>query len=182
MFFSLPACCRFVLVAALAAVLGSGSARAQEPAPLPSAADRDDLTAPSLKEHPDAPYPAQALADRVEGSVGLELDVDAAGEVAAVRVTTPAGHGFDESAAEAAKGFTFEPAKRRGVPVASTVQFTYEFHLPPEPEKPLPPAPVGAPPGPAAEVSQSGPDQSTLVVGTKPISVVLYFSVQYLVF
>lgn len=178
MFFSLPACSRFVLVAALAAVLGAGSARAQEPAPLPSAADRDDLTAPSLKEHPDAPYPAQALADRVEGSVGLELDVDAAGEVAAVRVTTPAGHGFDESAAEAAKGFTFEPAKRRGVPVASTVQFTYEFHLPPEPEKPLPPAPVGAPPGPAAEVSQSGPDQSTLVLGTKPISAASSFSVQ----
>ena len=178
MFFSLPACCRFALVAALAAVLGAGPARAQELAPLPAAAVRDDLTAPSLKEHPDAPYPAQALADRVEGSVGLELDVDAAGVVAAVRVTTPAGHGFDESAAEAAKGFTFEPAKRRGVPVASTVQFTYEFHLPPEPEKPLPPAPVGAPPGPAAEVSQSGPDQSTLVLGTKPISAASSFSVQ----
>jgi len=178
MFFSLPACCRFALVAALAAVLGAGPARAQELAPLPAAAVRDDLTAPSLKEHPDAPYPAQALADRVEGSVGLELDVDAAGVVAAVRVTTPAGHGFDESAAEAAKGFTFEPAKRRGVPVASTVQFTYEFHLPPEPEKPLPPAPVGAPLAPAAEVSQSGPDQSTLVLGTKPISAASSFSVQ----
>jgi TonB family protein len=141
-----------------------------------AATSGDDMTAPSLKDHPEAPYPAQALADKVEGNVGLELDLDAGGNVVAVRVTTPAGHGFDEAAAEAAKRFTFQPAKRRGVPVASTVQFTYEFHLPPEP--PAAPSAVAPPPPPPAELTQSGPNQSTLVLGTKPISAASSFSMQ----
>lgn len=134
------------------------------------------MTAPSLKDHQEAPYPAQALMEKAEGNVGLELELDGGGNVVDVRVMTPAGHGFDEAAAEAARRFTFEPAKRRGVPVASTVQFTYEFHLPPEP--PTAPGPVVPPPGPAAELTQSGSNQSTLVLGTKPISAASSFSIQ----
>jgi len=170
---------RVSLAAALVGALACREARAEESgAPAPASAPAgDDMTAPSLKDHPDAPYPAQALSERVEGNVGLELDLDAAGNVGAVRVTTPAGHGFDEAATEAARQFTFEPAKRRGVPVASTVQFTYEFHLPPEPE-PAPPPVATAPPPPVLEVTQSGPNQSTLVLGTKPISAASSFSVQ----
>jgi outer membrane receptor protein involved in Fe transport len=86
----------------------------------------------------------------------------------------PAGHGFDEAAVEAARRFTFEPARRHGVPVPATVQFTYEFHLPAEPAPA--PAPAATPPPPAA--TQNGPDQSTLVLGTKPISAASSFSVQ----
>ena len=129
----------FWLAAAVAGALAPGRARAEETAPpAPAASPVEAMTAPYLKEHPDAPYPAEALNDKVEGNVGLELDLDAGGNVVGVRVTTPAGHGFDEAAVEAAKRFTFEPARRRGVPVASTVQFTYEFHLPPEPTPPPP--------------------------------------------
>ncbi len=140
------------------------------------------MSAPSLDVHPEAPYPAEALRDRVEGNVGLELDVDAAGKVTGVRVTTPVGHGFDEAASEAARHFTFKPARRRGVPVPSTVQFTYEFHLPPPPPPSLPPPAAAAPPAavvlpPGAGV-QTAPDQSTLVLGTKPISAASSFTVQ----
>jgi TonB family protein len=146
-------------------------------------------TPPSLDVHPEAVYPAEALRDRVEGNVGLELDVDAGGKVVGVRVTTPAGHGFDQAAAAAARQFTFKPARRRGTPVPSTVQFTYEFHLPHPP--PPPPAAPAAPPGvapaavpvpPLEEVVQIGPDQSTLVLGRKPISAASSFSVQDRVF
>jgi TonB family protein len=153
-----------VSFAVLAGAAWGQSAGPETPPPL--------VTAPSLRAHPEAAYPPEALKQRLEGNVGLELDLDAAGGVVGVRVTEPAGHGFDESAVEAARRFTFQPATRRGVPVASTVQFTYEFHLP------APPPPPPPPPAPAHEVVQNGPDQSTLVLGTKPISAASSFSVQ----
>jgi len=135
------------------------------------------LAPPSLKIHREATYPSQALAERREGNVGLELDLDAVGQVVDVRVVAPAGHGFDEAAVEAARSFTFEPARRRGIPAASTVDFTYEFHVPA-------PAPIEIPvpatkPAPAArEVTQEEPNQSTLVLGTRPISAASSFTVQ----
>jgi TonB family protein len=137
------------------------------------------LAPPSLKTHREAVYPDQALAERREGNVGLELDLDSSGQVVDVRVVAPAGHGFDEAAAEAARAFTFEPARRRGVPAASTVEFTYEFHLPalaqaqPKVEDSAP-----APPPAVREVSQEEPNQSTLVLGSRPISAASAFSVQ----
>ena len=168
-----PALRRWWFAAVLVGALVSGRAAAGE------AAAADTTTPPSLKEHPDAPYPADALNQRVEGNVGLELDLDAAGRVAAVRVTAPAGHGFDEAAADAARQFTFEPARRHGSAVPSTVEFTYEFHLPePAPSPPPVAAAPPAPPPPPADLTQSGPNQSTLVLGTKPISAASSFSVQ----
>ena len=171
---------RLSLAAVLVGAVLPGAVRAEQSATAaadaPAAAEV--MTAPSLKEHPDAPYPPEALEGKIEGNVGLELDLDATGAVVAVRVTTAAGHGFDEAAVAAARRFTFEPAKRRGVPVASTVEFTYEFHLPPEPEEAAPPVAAAPPPPSAREVTQSGPDQSTLVLGTKPISAASSFSVQ----
>src|SRR5882757_4528215 len=71
-------------------------ALAQAPAPAPAETPAsppapESMTAPSLSGHPEAPYPAEALHQRVEGNVGLELDLDAGGMVVDVRVTTPAG-------------------------------------------------------------------------------------------
>lgn len=154
--------------------LAAAPARAQAPAaePRPEA-----MTPPSLREHPEAAFPRAALDERAEGNVGLEIDLDATGAVVGVRVTRPAGHGFDEAAAEAARHFTFDPAKRRGVAVPSTVQFTYEFHLPPEPAPPSPAPPAAAPAFAAAPV-QEGLGQSTLVLGSKPLSAASSFSLQ----
>jgi TonB family protein len=166
-----------IQTAARAQGYGTAPVGPDSPAPAPEA-----LTPPSLKVHPDAPYPAEGLQQRVEGNVGLEIDIDAAGAVVGVRVTTPAGHGFDESATEAARRFTFEPATRNGVAIPSTVQFTYEFHLPPEPPPAPPPPPLPPAPAPqahtASEAVQTGPNQSTLVLASKPISAASSFSVQ----
>ena len=118
------------------------------------------LTAPTVASRPEATYPPEALRARVEASVGLELDVDAGGRVTGARVTKPAGHGFDESALEAAKKIVFVPAKRDGVAIPATIDFTYEFHLPPAP--PPPPKPPA--------LTQTGADQSTVVLAHRPIS------------
>jgi len=175
-----------LLAAGPAAAEESGGAATAPPEAAPSslAAAAREMMPPSLKDHPGAPYPPEALREKVEGNVGLELDVDAEGNVTDVRVTTPAGHGFDEAAVAAARTFTFEPARRRGAPVPSTVEFTYEFHLPveaPAPAAPAVSALASAPAAPAPAVPdavQTGSDQSTLVLGSKPISAASSFSVQ----
>src|SRR3954471_4102063 len=145
-----------LLLATALLVAGPVGAEESSAAPPSPGSAAPELTPPSLKDHPGAPYPTEALRDKVEGNVGLELDVDAGGNVSGVRVTTPAGHGFDEAASETARTFTFEPARRRGVPVASTVQFTYEFHLPIE--APPPPPPAAAAPTPPPAPARCRPD------------------------
>lgn len=140
-------------------------------------------TAPVLRSEAQASYPEQALRAGLEGSVGLELTIDEQGAVTDVRVTTPAGHGFDEAALEAARAFRFEPAMQAGTPVRSVVQFNYEFHLPPPPATPVPappsPAAVAAAAAPpAAEITQKQADQTTLVLASRPISAASAFSLR----
>ena len=178
---SIPNPCRFALVLFLAmGAVFVPRAWAQSDGGIPDANEAPPaLTPPSLKTHREAIYPAQALAERREGNVGLELDLDASGQVAEVRVVAPAGHGLDEAAMDAARAFNFEPARRRGVPVASTVDFTYEFHVPaPAPIAPPAKTPEPSPLPAAREVTQEEPNQSTLVLGSRPISAASSFSVQ----
>jgi outer membrane receptor protein involved in Fe transport len=52
------------------------------------------------------------------------------------------------------------------VPLRATIQFTYEFHLPP----PAPPPQQAPPPVTPTEPTQSGSDQTTLVLAQRPIS------------
>ena len=168
------------------AFAGTSTARAQDPARKADSAAPDTVIPPSLRVHPEAVYPADALRERLAGTVGMELDVDEHGAVSAARVTAPAGHGFDEAAVEAVRKFTFEPAKRNGVPIVSTVQFAYEFHLPAQAPAPRPPSgasaspaatPSATPPaqpaaaaGDAATAQPSQPGGSTLVVAQRPLN------------
>jgi len=121
-----------------------------------------ELLPPALKDRATATYPADALRDRIEGTVGLELSIDDTGHVTDARVTSPAGHGFDEAALAAGRSFVFEPARDGGKPIRSTVQFAYEFHLPPPVlVQPLPA--TALPPAAETRAVQTGADQSTLV-------------------
>ena len=136
----------------------------------PGASQTDAVTPPILRSRADATYPPQALRDRLEATVGLAVTVDDTGAVAEAHVTAPAGHGFDEAALAAARRFTFEPARRNGVAIRSTIQFAYEFH-PPAPVAPVPApeaATVRPAPVPAPIQTQQGPDQSTLVLARRP--------------
>ena len=87
------------------------------------------LKDPSLLEFVQAPYPPEAQAAHVEGTVTLVLEIDAAGVVTRVEVAVPAGHGFDEAAVEAAGRFRFAPAEDATGPVPVAVEFAYGFVL-----------------------------------------------------
>ncbi len=125
-----------------------------------------EVLPPVLRERAAASYPPEALRERVEGTVGLELSLDETGHVTGARVTSPAGHGFDEAALAAGRGFVFEPAREGGKPIRSVVQFAYEFHVPTPAV--LQPRPRSRPPS-ASKVDwvQTGADQSTLVLAER---------------
>jgi TonB family protein len=135
-----------------------------------------------LESRPSTAYPKQALEQRLEASVGLVLKIDASGAVVEARVIAPAGHGFDEAALAAAREFIFEPAKRAGVPIASTVHFDYEFHLPPEIPVPPPPAPApatAAPSAPPAAPSGATPPAfGASAIVMRPLSAASSFAVR----
>jgi TonB family protein len=168
----------------------SGVARAQDPtghdAPTAASGDQAPVTPPVLQNRVEASYPPDALRDRVEGTVALEVRIDEQGKVSGARVLTPAGHGFDEAALDAVKHFTFTPATQGRKAVSSVLQLAYEFHLPapppplsvPAPPAPPPPAspPVKLPAG--AVAARTTPDLRTLVVAQRPISAASSFAVQ----
>jgi TonB family protein len=172
---------RFLLPAlVLVCLCKSAGVAAQAPdAAVANAPDTAQLQPPQLITHAEASYPQAALDQRLEANVGLELTVDETGAVTDVKVTAPAGHGFDEAASAAARNFVFEPARRAGVAIRSLVEFSYEFHLPPLPPPAAVEAPlVAQPPAAPPELTQHGSDQSTLVLSSRPISAASSLSVR----
>jgi TonB family protein len=174
----------FFGTSAVALAVAATSARAQDPPrhddgpPPPTDTTAGAVTPPALKTRAQAVYPADALRDRIEATVALEIEVDAEGNVTSARVVTAAGHGFDEAALVAAKQFTFTPATQGDRPVRSIVQLSYEFHLPP-PAHVLPAATAPPPSSaqPRTPVIAQG-EQTTLVVAQRPMSAASSFAVQ----
>ena len=77
-------------------------------------------------------YPPDAKTLGIEGIVKLSVLIDPSGQVVDVRILPPrAGHGFDEAAAAALKGFLFSPARTgdgRAVPFRLPYQFTFSMN------------------------------------------------------
>lgn len=88
------------------------------------------LTPPQLIQTSEAAYPPAALAQNIEGSVGLRLTISKSGEVVNAEVVEPAGHGFDEAAQAAAQKFRFKPATRGDTPVGARILYRYAFKVP----------------------------------------------------
>jgi TonB family protein len=86
------------------------------------------LDRPSDDEMRDA-YPEEARKKGLDADVGLEILVDDTGRVARVRVSRPAGSGFDEAAARLVRRHRFRPADKGGRPVAVWIPWTYKFRL-----------------------------------------------------
>lgn len=136
---------------ALLSTAGRGQEGPSEPVAEPApAAPR--LSPPELLEASEAEYPPEARAQRIQGTVVLQLAIAADGSVTEATVVAPAGHGFDEAAQAAALRFRFRPAERAGQPIAARIRYPYAFQLAPEPAAMLvvPPAseatPAVAPP------------------------------------
>ena len=102
-----------------------------------SAADRS--SAPALTKHVDRPveivfkptpeYTDEARSARVEGTVSLELEFTAAGNVRVLRVVRGLGYGLDEAAQRAALRIRFKPAQSDAGPVDSTATIHITFRL-----------------------------------------------------
>ncbi len=125
-----------------------GAAQAQQPPPAAPAADEQPpplLEAPALVDFVQAPYPPEAEAARVEGTVLLLIEIDETGAVTGVEVLQPAGSGFDEAATAAARQFRFSPAVDETGPVPVAIEFAYGFELAPEEPAPAAPDPATLP-------------------------------------
>ena len=145
-------------IATLGLVLGvllissvPGRAQDLDQQPFPERKETDHqpvLTkAPLLIKAAEPIYPPEAVAQKLAADVTMNIDLNAAGQVTGVEVTTSAGHGFDEAAVTAVKASTFSPAEIDGRP--SPVQFSCTLHFvpavpAPSPVKQAPPDPVVA--------------------------------------
>ncbi len=103
------------------------------PPPPPADAPAEELPPlvknPELLQFVQAPYPPDAQAEKLEGTVKLILEIDETGAVTKAEVSEAAGHGFDEAAVEAAKQFKFSPAEDATGPVPVAIEFAYGFVL-----------------------------------------------------
>ena len=78
---------------------------------------------------PTPEYTDEARSARVEGTVSLELEFTAAGDVRVLRVVRGLGHGLDEAAQRAALRIRFKPAQSDDRPVDSRATVHITFRL-----------------------------------------------------
>ena len=78
---------------------------------------------------PTPEYTDDARNARIEGTVSLELEFTAAGDVRVLRVVRGLGHGLDEAAQRAALRIRFKPAQSDDRPVDSRATVHITFRL-----------------------------------------------------
>ena len=78
---------------------------------------------------PTPEYTDEARSARIEGTVSLELEFTAAGDVRVLRVVRGLGHGLDEAARLAALRIRFKPAQSDSGPVDSRATVHITFRL-----------------------------------------------------
>ena len=78
---------------------------------------------------PTPEYTDEARSARIEGTVSLELEFTAAGDVRVMRVVRGLGHGLDEAAQRAALRIRFKPAQSDAGPVDSRATVHITFRL-----------------------------------------------------
>jgi len=104
--------------------------RASAPAPSAGAAAAAPIDRPvEITFKPTPEYTDDARSARIEGTVTLDLEFTAAGDVRVLRVVRGLGHGLDEAAERAALRIRFKPAQSDGRAVDShaTVHITFRL-------------------------------------------------------
>lgn len=84
---------------------------------------------PREKERVTPDYPPELRAQGVEGTVIVEVDIDASGVVVAARLKRPTGLAFDEAALKAIRASSYYPARRGSDAVAIRVTIPVKFRL-----------------------------------------------------
>ena len=87
------------------------------------------MSAPRAIFKPDPEYSTEARLAKYQGTVVLNLVVDASGTPRQVHVARSLGMGLDEKAVEAVRQWKFEPARKEGKPVAVAVSIQVAFRL-----------------------------------------------------
>ncbi len=87
-------------------------AQAQAPPPPPSRGVQTLTTAskPTVVFKPKPEYTAEAIKLHIEGTVSVRIRVTPSGSVEVIGVTSPLGHGLDDSAIRAVQSTKFKPA------------------------------------------------------------------------
>jgi TonB family protein len=98
---------------------------------------------PIVLTHVDAVYPPAALEERKHADVVLAVTVDVDGHVSKVDVVTSGGGDLDQAAIVAVRQWTFVPAKRDGVSLASRIRIPFHFAPPAPPPELVEPKTVG---------------------------------------
>src|SRR5262249_41154381 len=133
-------------------------------------ADAHETTAPVLVKRVDPVYPTSALAAGIEGTVVMELYIDARGAVEHVHVVSAPTPELEQAAAAAARSFQFKPATTDGAPVASKVVYEQRFAINRTVRGEL----IAEPPTPAlpsrSDEPLAAPQFETVVVGRGPMT------------
>ena len=75
-------------------------------------------------------YPAEALENKIEGTVFVKYSINHKGEVVEAKVVTGLGHGCDEEALRLVGMLKFKGGKTRGLRVLYHKHIQIHFHLP----------------------------------------------------
>ena len=87
------------------------------------------LVLPEAEKKPEPDYTDQARADKVKGTVGIRLVVDAEGVPRRITIRQPLGYGLDARTAEAVGRWRFRPGLVGGKPVATEVFVNQAFDI-----------------------------------------------------
>jgi TonB family protein len=82
-----------------------------------------------ILDKPKPAYTAEARAEKIEGTVLLDVVFAASGEVRVLGVVRGLGHGLDETAMDAARHIRFTPATQSGAPVDQRVVLHVVFQI-----------------------------------------------------
>ncbi len=84
---------------------------------------------PSVRSQVTPDYPPDLRAEGIEGTVIVEVDIDAEGNVVDCRLKRPTGLPFDEAALNAIRKTKYNPAKQGDKPVPVRVAVPVKFRL-----------------------------------------------------
>ncbi len=122
----------WVLGLALFALRAWGAGPGAPDAGTPDAGAEPAFQPPTLLADSPATYPKQLAAERMTGTVRLELLLDEAGEVESATLVEGPHPLLNDAALHAAAGLRFTPALMNGQPVPVRIGFEYRFEAPTE--------------------------------------------------
>jgi TonB family protein len=87
------------------------------------------VTPPRLLSQTKPRYTVEALRDKIQGSVWLELVVTSEGRIDHIRVARSLDVGLDQEAVTAVRGWRFEPGRLGETPVDVVVTVVMDFTI-----------------------------------------------------